>query len=128
MKIIYNYLLPFPGYVAMMFFGADLARRKYRLKAGHSPIGYWDEPTPGCGLPGYVHNHECIHQAQAFDFKKDGERNNSRAYCRFYWAYLGQWLRFGYKNIPFEREARTYARWPEYLEHREPHAWKEFVR
>ena len=30
MKIIYNILIPFPGYVAMMLFGVIFGRQKYK--------------------------------------------------------------------------------------------------
>lgn len=112
MKVVYNRLIPFPGYVAMMLFGAIFARRKYR------PIG----PV--------VLRHEAIHNAQAADFVPQGKKfegwQKFRAYLRFYAKYLGYWLRYGYKNVPFEREARVYAPWPEYLRLRKPHAYKAF--
>lgn len=112
MKIIYNIFIPFPGYVAMMLFGVIFARKK------HKPLG------------SLVINHEEIHRAQAADFVPEGKEfkswRNFWAYCRFYVKYLGYWIKYGYKNVPFEREARIYAPWPEYLEHRSRHAYKAF--
>ena len=71
-----------------------------------------------------------IHRAQAADFVPEGKEFKSWrkfwAYCRFYVKYLGYWIKYGYKNVPFEREARIYAPWPEYLEHRSRHAYKAF--
>lgn len=99
MKIIYNYLLPIPPFEAMMTFGIILARKIFKP------------------LEDYVINHECIHVAQA---KEVG------GYLIFYCMYLGQWIKYGYRNAPFEREARIYAYWPEYLENRESKAWKKY--
>lgn len=129
MKIFYNILLPVPGFIAMMLFGVNFARWEYRLKKGNDPLVFWDEPEAGRGLPGYIENHEAIHKAQVIqDFKKEGEKRDFRAYCRYYVAYLKQWVRYGYENAPFEVEAKTYARWPEYLDHREPNAWKKYEK
>ena len=35
-------------------------------------------------------------------------------------------MKYGYNNIPFEREAKTYALDLEYLKYRNKHAYKEF--
>ena len=112
MKVVYNRLIPVPGYVAMMFFGTIFARRKYRP------------------LSEAVIRHEAIHDAQAADFVPEGKPfegwQKFRAYCRFYVKYLAYWLKYGYNNVPFEREARTYAARLEYLRQRKRHAYKAF--
>lgn len=99
MKIVYNNLIPFPGYCATILFGAIFARKKYKP------------------LSRIVVNHEKIHHAQA---KEVG------GYLLFYLKYLIWWIRRGYRNAPFEREAYTNAANLDYLKNREPHAWKKY--
>lgn len=112
MKIIYNSFIPFPGYVAMIVFGIIFARKKYK------PLAW------------YIINHEKIHHVQSTDFVPDGKNfkgwHKFWAYCRFYVKYIGYWMKYGYNNIPFEREAKTYALHLEYLKYRNKHAYKEF--
>ena len=97
MKIIYNNLIPFPGYVAMMLFGVIFARKKYKP------------------LSAVVINHEAIHAAQARDCK---------GYFLFYCRYLWMCIRYGYRKNPFEMEAFTYQSDLSYLENRKPCAWQ----
>ena len=97
MKIIYNNLIPFPGYVAMMLFGVIFARKKYKP------------------LSAVVINHEAIHAAQARDCK---------GYFLFYCRYLWMWIRYGYRKNPFEKEAFTYQSDLSYLENRKPCTWQ----
>lgn len=78
MKIIYNNLLPLPGYSAMMLFGMIFARKRC------APLS---EATV---------RHEEIHRLQAIE---------CGGYLRYYTRYFDYWLRYGYKNNPFEREA-----------------------
>lgn len=99
MKIIYNHILPFPGYSAMMFFGVILARRKYKP------------------LPSYTVRHEAIHKAQAKEFF---------GYIPYYFKYLVYSCRYGYRNNPFEVEARLYQSMPGYLDIRNKGEWKRF--
>lgn len=110
MKIIYNHFVPVPGFSAMMLFGVIFARKKYR------PL---DEQTI---------NHEAIHHRQVEqDYKRPTERGTFRGYCRFYWQYLKFWVRYGYRNIPFEREARMNERNMDYTATRKPGAWKNYL-
>lgn len=99
MKIVYNNIIPFPGYAAMMLFGVIFARRSARP------------------LSRYTVNHEAIHAAQAHD---------CGGYIPFYLRYLGQWMRYGYRLCPFEREAYDNAANLSYLQTRKPKAWKEY--
>ena len=92
----------------MMFFGVIFARKK-------------SEP-----LSVVFVNHEEIHDAQAEDFMKEGEKKKWRAYVRYYWAYLGQWRKYGYRDCPFEREAYDNDQNLEYLETRKPKAWEAY--
>ena len=102
MKIIYNKIIPFRGYVAIMLFGVIFARKEY-------------EP-----LPYYVIIHEKIHAAQARD---------CGGYVWFYLLYAYWWIRRGYRNNPFEREAYFYqdCSW-NYLDFREKYGWKKFIK
>ena len=103
MKIVYKdyWLLPPPGFTAIMWFGRIIAKRKA-------------EP-----LSVRIVNHESIHEAQA---KECG------GWVRFYLMYLRQWVRVGFKygKIPFEREAYCYDGDLAYLENRMPFAWTMF--
>ena len=97
MRIIYNNLIPFPGYSAMMLFGVIFARKKYKP------------------LSTSTINHEAIHDAQARD---------CHGYFFYYLRCLWQWIRHGYRNNPFEVEAYDNERNPDYLKTRKPFAWK----
>lgn len=101
MKIIYNNILPFPGFVAMAFFGVIFARKKYKP------------------LSTSTINHEKIHQAQAKDVG---------GYLPFYVIYLAQWIKYGYKNAPFEVEAYNNGGVKNYLKNRPRNAWKNYKR
>lgn len=99
MKIIYNNLIPFPGFSAMMFFGVIFARKKYK------PIS---ETTI---------RHGGIHEVQA---KECG------GYLIYYAMYLAFWVRYGYRKIPFEREAFDWERVPGYLDIRDANKWRYY--
>lgn len=99
MKIIYNSILPFPGYAAMMLFGVIFARKEYKP------------------LSARCINHEAIHHAQA---------KECHVYIFYYLRYLGQWIRYGYRNCLFEREAYDNQNDYGYLDKREPKAWKRY--
>lgn len=100
MKIIYNHLIPFPGFSAMAFCGIILARKEY-------------EP-----LDEEVINHESIHCAQA---KECG------GWFMFYLKYLWFWPKYGYYNIPFEKEAYDNDTNLYYLDSRTPFEWKKYI-
>ena len=99
MKVRYNNLLPFPGFVAMAFFGVILARKKYK-------------PLSSATI-----RHEEIHEAQA---KECG------GWIRYYLKYLFFWVKYGYRMIPFEREAYHNETRENYLDIREPFAWRKY--
>jgi len=100
MKIIYNKVIPFRGFSAIMLFGVIFARREY-------------EP-----LPERVINHESIHKAQA---KENG------GYVLYYVKYIYWWIRKGYRNNPFEKEAYQNDNNLLYLTMRDKHAWKKHI-
>lgn len=101
MKVIYNRLLPVKGFSAMMFFGVILARK------GKQPLQDYDI------------NHEEIHKAQSKD---------CGGYLPYYLKYFGYWLKYGYYNNPFEREAYCFQKNINYLEMRTKNVWKNYEK
>jgi hypothetical protein len=80
MKIVYNNIIPFRGFKAMMFWGVIFARKSAK------PLSL------------KTVKHEEIHAAQA---KECG------GYLLFYLKYLCQWTKYGYRNCPFEKYAEN---------------------
>jgi hypothetical protein len=114
MKIIYNHFLPIPGFEAMMLFGVIFARKKYR------PIS---EATI---------RHEMFHELQVrqdYQTSKIDDRipPSIWAWIKFYAVYLSQWVRYGYRSIPFEQEAYMHCNDDEYIRTREKKAWKKYL-
>lgn len=108
MKVIYNNIIPFPGFKAINLFGVLFVRR-------------------GCTMIEADINHEMIHTAQ---MKEMG-------YVLFYVWYLVEWLiklarlrdcNKAYRAISFEREAYSYEGDIIYTAVREKFAWKKFIR
>jgi hypothetical protein len=100
MRIIYNNIIPFKGFSAMMLCGVIFARKT-------------SQP-----LSQRTINHESIHAAQAKD---------CGGYLFFYLKYLIQWAKYGYQNCPFEREAYDNEKNLSYLEARQRCAWKGYA-
>lgn len=103
MKIIYNTIIPFKGFLAINLFGILFVRGTYR------------------DVNVRLLNHERIHTAQMKEL----------GYILFYVLYLLEWLyrltRKGdaYRNISFEREAYENQDNPQYLPSRKRWAmWK----
>ena len=106
MKVIYNSILPIPGFTAMNLCGLILARRECK-------------PLQKVTL-----RHEAIHTTQM----------RETLYVGFYLLYLLEWLvklfiygKEAYRNISFEREAYRYAAYENYLEERRAYAWLRLV-
>jgi len=97
MKIVYNNILPFGRFTAIMLFGVIFAKRK--------------------PLSARTIRHEKIHVAQAKD---------CRWWLWFYLQYLWQWITVGfkYRKIPFEIEAYENDDNVRYLEFRCYKAWR----
>lgn len=104
-KVIYNNLIPFKGFVAINLFGIIFARNEYR--------DYMND---------YIINHELIHTAQ---LKECG-------YIFFYIIYLFEYLikliklkdtKLAYQNINFEEEARQNETDLNYLQNRIKYSW-----
>lgn len=112
MPVIYNNWLPVPGYAAMMWWGKIYARKKYKP------------------LSAFSVQHEEIHRLQAEECATEKERAKGRfamAYFRYYCKYLGYWLKYGYRMIPFEQEARDCCGMPGYLQKRPTQAHRAYV-
>lgn len=96
MKIIYNNIIPFPGFRAINLFGVVFARKKAKP------------------LNATTVRHEQIHTEQMRDL----------LYVGFYICYLAEWLvrlfmkGNAYRNISFEREAYAHQSEPLYIENR----------
>lgn len=108
MKVIYNNIIPFKGFVAINLFGVIFAREEYKP------------------LPDRMLRHEAIHTAQMREL----------AYIGFYILYLLEWLfrlirqswtgEDAYRNISFEREAYRKQDRKTYLSYRKPFAqWRK---
>lgn len=107
MKIIYNNVIPFKGFVAINLFGVLFVRREYRGRVTARTL-----------------NHEAIHSAQMREL----------FYVGFYVWYLVEWIvrLFGrgnaYRNVSFEREAYGNERDHEYLNKRKGYAFLGYYR
>lgn len=106
MKVIYNNIIPFPGYKAMNLFGILFARKGARI----------DDETI---------NHESIHTAQIKEL----------LYIFFYIWYAVEWLvrlcQYGsdaYYNISFEREAYSNESNLEYLKNRKGYSFLKYLK
>lgn len=92
--IINNKYLPFKGFAAMAVYPFIFTRK-------------------GAKITETTIRHEKIHFAQQKELLLIG----------FYLLYLIFWIRYGYRNSPFEREAYDCEQYSMYLEVRKPFAW-----
>lgn len=105
MKIIYNNIIPFPGYKAINLFGILFVRKGYNMS---------DEDI----------NHEAIHTAQMKEM----------LYIFFYVWYIVEWvIRLfkkgnAYRNISFEQEAYNNEDNLEYLNNRKHYEWFKYLK
>lgn len=117
MKIIFNRLIPFHGFVAMAVYGVIFWRDEYRL-----------DYSIEC-FRNRVINHESIHMAQMKDFCKWLPIGGTI----FYIVYFLEWLyrlvtgtNTAYRSISFEKEARAHEYEPDYLSTRKRFAmWRK---
>lgn len=107
MKVIYNNIIPFPGFKAINLFGVLFVRK-------------------GCTMSEMDINHEMIH---TFQMKEMG-------YVLFYLWYLVEWLiklvKLGdsnkaYRAISFEREAYGNEKNLKYTTTRAKYAWRKLI-
>ena len=100
MKIKFNKLIPFKGFLAMNLYGVIFVRDEYQDRWYNSP------------MTKYYINHEYIHELQALDFCKI----KWIGYTIYYIIYFFMWIKEilvppynkAYKDIRFEREAYRY--------------------
>ena len=105
MKIIYNNIIPFPGYKAINLFGILFVRE-------------------GAKISEQDLNHESIHTAQMKEM----------LYIFFYIWYIVEWvIRLfkkgnAYRNISFEQEAYNNEDNLEYLNNRKHYEWFKYLK
>lgn len=109
MKIIYNKLIPFKGYIAMNLFGIFFVREEYKGRINERVL-----------------NHESIHTEQMKEL----------LYLPFYILYILEWLlklfvyispSKAYRNISFEREAYKFERDFDYIKNRKRFSWLKYI-
>lgn len=105
MKVIFNNIIPFPGFKAINLFGILFARKGSRI----------DDRTI---------NHESIHTAQMKEM----------LYILFYIWYIIEWIirlfmkGNAYRNISFEREAYGNEHNMNYLNERNKFNWLKYLK
>ena len=103
MKIIYNNIIPFKGFLAINICGILFVREEYKSALDDEAI-----------------NHERIHTAQMKEL----------LYVGFYLLYVLEWFvrlfmkGSAYRNLRFEREAYEHENDLSYLDNRKPYSWK----
>lgn len=110
MKVIQNYILPFPGFLAINLFGIVFVRKDLWSKRS--------EEAKNVTL-----NHEAIHTAQMKEL----------LFVFFYLFYFFEWFfrlfisgGDAYKNISFEKEAYGHEKEENYLRERKHYAqWRK---
>ena len=107
MKIIINKILPFRGYAAMAVKPYIFIQKK------------WYDSL--CDKRGVLYrktiNHEKIHLAQQEEL----------GLLKFLVIYIFWWIKDGYRQIPFEKEAYANASDFTYLQRRKPYAYKKYI-
>jgi len=103
-KIIKNNFIPVGKYVAMAMYPVIFVRKKW-----------WNRTSVYRRT--IILNHEKIHFAQQKELTPPV----------FYAKYLYWWAKYGYRNIPFEKEAYANQNDLTYLEHREKYAYKNYI-
>lgn len=107
MKIIYNNIIPLPGFSAINLFGVLFVRK-------------------GAGINETTITHESIHTAQMKEL----------LYVGFYLWYFIEWfvklIKYrnfdkAYRNIRFEREAYVNQYYPDYLKYRKKFSFIDYL-
>ena len=123
MKVIYNKVLPFPGYFAINLFGYMFVRDVYKDRK----------------ISKQTFNHELTHTEQALDFVFKCKKLQILGYLIFYIIYFIEWiikLLFAfftlgkvkaYRSISFEQEAYNNQRNLKYLKSRKSFAWVKYI-
>lgn len=110
MKIVYNKVIPFKGFLAINLFGILFVRKN---KDGSNPI-----------LSDTTMNHESIHTAQMKEL----------GYVFFYLLYFIEWvirlfinMPYAYRAISFEQEAYQNEDNLDYLKTRKHYSWIKYI-
>lgn len=116
MKVIYNNIIPFKGFLAINLFGVIFARKQYKSKIAEKRKQYTH-------LNSYTINHEAIHTAQMKEL----------LYIGFYIWYFIEWIiqliiniknpKNAYYEIRFEKEAFQNENNLDYLKTRKQYNW-----
>jgi len=114
MKIIKNIFIPVSGYSAMAIKPYIFIQKKWLNKLDKFRDVSGDKAVDE--RYNKVINHEEIHFAQQEEL----------GLIMFLVKYLWWWVRYGYKNIPFEREAYINAEDFKYLSKRKPFAYLKY--
>lgn len=114
-KIIYNRIIPLKGYTAINLFGFIFARKEYKSKIERD----WAYRT-------VLLNHEMIHTAQ---YKELLYIPYIILYLLNYLVNLFIYFNFkkAYRNVCFEREAKTYEHYTSYVCTRKHFAWISYI-
>lgn len=113
MKVIYNSILPFRGFIAINLFGVVFVRKKYKQYANTF-------------IMKQTLNHESIHTAQMREL----------LFIPYYLLYLLEWIyrlttppmKTAYRDISFEREAKANQQNFDYVEQRKPYSFIKYLR
>lgn len=114
MKIIYNSIIPFQGYICMNIFGVLFVRKEHKHRMNKTTI-----------------NHESIHSEQYKDL----------LYILFLPLYILEWIikipislfyknninNFAYRSISFEQEAYYNEKDYKYLTNRKRYNWIKYI-
>lgn len=106
MKIIYNSVIPFKGFIMINIFGIFFARKEFKGRIDDTLI-----------------NHERIHT----------EQQKELGFIFFYVWYLIEWLirlllpGNAYRNISFEKEAYDNKNDKTYINHRKRYNWLKYI-
>jgi len=99
--IVYSKYIPFKGFKAMAIFPFIFVRAKYKDTDLKETL-----------------NHEAIHFAQ----------QKEMLIIFFYLLYFIFWIFYGYKNIPFEKEAYENEHNKDYLKTRKLYSWWHYLK
>jgi len=98
--IIWNKIIPLKGYIALSFYPFIFIRKEYKKSSNLNVI----------------FNHEKIHF----------EQQKELYFIFFYIKYIYWWLKFGYKQNPFEKEAYSNEYNLNYIKQRDKYSYKKY--
>ena len=111
-KIKYQRILPFGKYIGITLYPYIFLKKK--VKNYHKQ------------QQNILINHEKIHFAQQSELIK--KYNIFIGLIIFYSLYIYWWIKYGYKQIPFEKEAYSNQENLKYLKNRKPFSYKKYIK